>query len=175
MFIKGSRRGGFTLVEILIGMAIGSMLLVSTAALMSYSVRSFAAMTNYVDLDNRSRKALDRLSRDVRQAVQLTSYTPHELVFSDFDHQPLTYRYDAGDRTLSRIKASREVLLRECDFLQFSIYQRNPIGGSYDQYPAAVATNCKVVQVSWVCSRKILGARINTESVQSAKIVIRKQ
>jgi hypothetical protein len=33
----------------------------------------------------------------------------------------------------------------------------------------------KLIQVSWICSRDILEARFNTESVQSAKIVIRNQ
>jgi hypothetical protein len=30
-----------------------------------------------------------------------------------------------------------------------------------------------MIDVSWKCSREILGAKINTESVQTAKIVIR--
>ena len=36
-------------------------------------------------------------------------------------------------------------------------------------------TNCKLIAVSWVCSRTILGSKMNTESVQTAKIIIRKQ
>ncbi|MBI4659259.1 MAG: hypothetical protein HY735_10495, partial [Verrucomicrobia bacterium] len=55
------------------------------------------------------------------------------------------------------------------------IYQRNPIGGTYDQYPTGAASTCKLVQLRWICSRKILGVAKNTESVQSAKVVIRKQ
>lgn len=160
----------------MVAAAIGSMLLVSAGMLASYSARSYAAMTNYVDLDNRSRKALNKLTRDVRQANYLSSYTSQQLVFMDFDNASLTYTYSPSAKTLVRLKNDvSETLLTECDFLQFNIYQRNPVGGSYDQYPTATATNCKVVQVSWVCSRHILGARINTESVQSAKIVIRKQ
>lgn len=163
------------MVELMISVAIGSMVLISAGALTSYSARSYAAMANYVDLDNKSRKALDRLSRDIRQANRLCSGTDHQLVLTDFDNEPLTYTYDPSARTLVRSKNTDEVLLTQCDLLQFNIYQRNPIAGTYDQYPTATATNCKVIQVSWVCSRRILGARINTESVQSAKIVIRKQ
>ena len=65
--------------------------------------------------------------------------------------------------------------MTECDYLRFAIFQRNPIGGTYDQYATASATNCKLVQLNWICSRTILGAKVNTESVQSAKIVIRRQ
>ena len=57
----------------------------------------------------------------------------------------------------------------------FSLYQRNPINGTYDQYPTANPDTCKLVQLSWICSRNILGKKANTESVQSAKVVIRKQ
>ena len=39
---------------------------------------------------------------------------------------------------------------------------------------ATVAT-AKVIDLSWVCSRSILGQKANTESVQTARIVIRKQ
>ena len=55
------------------------------------------------------------------------------------------------------------------------MFQRNPVNGKYDQYPTATASQCKLVQLRWVCSRDLIHARRNTESVQSAKIVIRKQ
>jgi hypothetical protein len=49
------------------------------------------------------------------------------------------------------------------------------MNGSYDQYPTASASTCKLVQLDWICSRPIIGTQKNTESVQSAKVVIRKQ
>jgi hypothetical protein len=68
------------------------------------------------------------------------------------------------------------VLLKDCDFLDFQVFQRNSVNGTYDQYPATLDdTAVKLVQVSWVCSRRLIGNLLNTESVQSAKIVIRKQ
>jgi hypothetical protein len=66
-------------------------------------------------------------------------------------------------------------LLEQCDYLKFSIFQRNPIGGTYDQYPAATPATCKLVQLTWICSRPIVGSGKNTECVQSAKVVIRKE
>jgi hypothetical protein len=56
-----------------------------------------------------------------------------------------------------------------------AIYQRNSISNTYDQFPAADTNTCKLVQLSWICRRPIIGSTQNTESVQSAKIVIRKQ
>jgi hypothetical protein len=167
-----------TLVELMIAAAISSLVFLGVASLVFYSGRSFAAMANYVDLDHRSRIALDTMSREIRQANRLTAYTSASLTFEDFDGAALIYTYDSGAKTLTRSKngvANSKPLLTDCDSLQFSIYQRNPVGGTYDQYPTATATTCKLVQLNWICSRKILGVRKNTESVQSAKIVIRKQ
>jgi len=175
MCTKRHARQGFGLLELLIATSVGSILLISTGMLISFSARSFAAMTNYVDLDSKSRKALDRITRDIRQANGLTSFTDRELVLQDWDNQPLRYTFNPETHQLTRTKDATEVMLTECDFLRFDTFQRNPVGGSYDQYPTAVAATCKVIQLSWVCSRRILGAKINTESVQSAKVVIRKQ
>jgi len=167
-----------TLVELMVASAIGSIVSLGLASLVFYSGRSFASMANYVDLDHRSRIALDTMSRAIRQAKRLTSFTSTSLAFEDSDGGTLSFVYDSSARTLTRSKNGTpdpDPLLQECDFLEFSIYQRNPVGGTYDQYPTATPGTCKLVQLNWVCSRKILGLKKNTESVQSAKIVIRKQ
>lgn len=164
--------------ELMVATAITSIVGLGVASLVFYSGRSFAAIANYVELDHRSRIALDTMSKEIRQANRLSSYTSTSLTFEDSDGTPLIYAYDSGTKTLIRTKngvADPKPLLQECDFLLFSIYQRNPVGGTYDQYPTATATTCKLVQLNWVCSRKIFGIAKNTESVQSAKIVIRKQ
>lgn len=167
-----------TLIELMVVTAIASIVSLGTAALVYYSARSFAAMGNYVDLDHRSRIALDTMSREIRQANRLTAHTTTSLTFEDDDGTELKYVYDSSDKELTRWKAGNQdtqPLLTECISLQFSIFQRNPIGGTYDQYPTATPDTCKLVQLTWTCSRKILGVDRNTESVQSAKIVIRKQ
>ncbi len=174
-----SRRApAFTLVETLVAMGVGSMLLVVIFSLSFYSSRSFAAMANYADLDSASRNALDRMTRDIRGVNRLTSFSTNQVSFEDIDLSTLSYVYNPLQRTLVRTqKGVSQVLLTECDRLTFSIFQRNPIGGTYDQYPAANNNPdlCKLVQVNWTCSRKIFGQKVNTESVQTAKIVIRRQ
>jgi len=170
------RAAGLTLIEFIFASSISSIVLLACASLAYYSARSFAGIVNYVDLDIKSRAALDQMSKDIRQSSSLTSYATNQLVFDYGGGSTLTYTYSATDRTLTRIlDRAQKVLLTECDYLRFAIFQRNPIGGTYDQYSTASATNCKLVQLNWVCSRTILGAKVNTESVQSAKIVIRRQ
>jgi hypothetical protein len=167
-----------TLMELLVSVAICAVLLLGLAALIFYTGRSFAALANYVDLDATSRNALDIMSREIRQTRRLVSGSSTKLTFEDFDGKSLVYEYNSGARTLSRTKdgvADPQPLLTECNFLEFLMYQRNPISGKYDQYPTADAATCKLIQLRWVCSRDLITEKWNTESVQSAKIVIRKQ
>lgn len=172
-----ARRRAFTLVEILIASGLGAIVVTAIASLAYYSGRSFAALANYVELDMASRNALDVMTKDIRQANQLTHYSTNRLIFSFPGGRTLMYSYDPNQRTLTRTLTNERdrQLLKECDFLTFSIFQRNSLGGTYDQYPVATPGTCKVVQLNWVCSRKILKETANTESVQSAKIVIRRQ
>jgi prepilin-type N-terminal cleavage/methylation domain-containing protein len=172
------RKRGFTLVELLISLGLGAVMLTALAALVYYSGRSFAAMANYVDLDNASRNALDIMATEIRQTKYLMEASDTKLVFKDWDDGKLTYQYTADNRMLRRFKndvPGPTPLLKECNSLKFSIFQRNPVSGTYDQYSTATPANCKLVQLKWVCSRDLIVAKRNTESVQSAKIVIRKQ
>jgi|ERR1043166_2011200 hypothetical protein len=181
MFIKpASKRGsaGATLIDFLFGMTIGMIVITAVAALTIYTARSFAAMQNYADLDDKSRNALDYMTRDIRQVTSLTSFSTNRLDFLDGDGvSTLTYLYDPTAATLTRIKNGvRQTLLTGCDDLSFAMFQRNPIAGTFNQFSNTLdATTCKLVQVSWICSRSIMQGKVNTESVQTAKIVIRKQ
>jgi len=166
------------LLDLLFSLGIGSIVLLGLAGLMFYTGRSFAALANYVELDTYSRTALDTMSREIRQTRRLISGSDTQLTFEDFDGTELVYAYNADTRSLTRTKdgvADPDPLLEECNYLKFSMFQRNPMNGQYDQYPAATASQCKLVQLRWVCSRDLIHSRWNTESVQSAKIVIRKQ
>jgi hypothetical protein len=171
------RRWGMTLVELMVASAAGSVLLLAIASLTFYTGRSFAALANYIDLDNYSRTALDKMSQLIRQTNKLNSFTSTSLVFEDFDGGTLTFQYDPQAKTLTKVKSGQpdDVLLRECNYLQFLVFQRNSVTGTYNQYSTASAATCKLVQLKWVCQRDVFGSRFNTESVQSAKIVIRKQ
>jgi hypothetical protein len=163
------------MVELLVGIMVGGMLIATAGSLWFYSNRTFAAQLNYVDMDQASQMALDRLSREIRQTRELVSESKRKLIFIDHDGEELTYQHSNTDNLLQRVKGGvTNVLLANCTDVDFTIFQRNPVAGSYDQYPAATADNCKLVHVRWTCSRPLFGTgQDNTESVSSAKIVIR--
>jgi len=167
---------GFTLSELLVTIGVGSIVFVAIASLSLYTGRSFASLGNYAELDNNSRNALDVLTRDLRQVNFLDSFTSTTLVLEDSDKKTLMFIYEPNKRIFYRVKEGvTNLLLTGCDELIFKTYQRNPIPGSYDLVPTTNAVNCKAIDVSWVCSRRVLNGLINTESIQTARIVIRKQ
>jgi len=164
------------LVEMLVALAIASILLIALCALSFYSSFSFVSLTNYVDLDRYNRNTMDTMTKEMRQAKRVTDYATNSVTFEDFDGLSLAYTYSPGAKTLTRTKnGSSTVLLKDCDSLYFSIAQRTPVAGSYNVYPVATPGTAKVINVTWKCSRTILGKVANTENVQTARIVIRKQ
>ena len=168
---------GVTLVEFLIAVAVGMVTIGALGSLSLYSGRTFAGLMNYSDLESASRRALDTMTKEIRQTSWLTSYSTNQLVFNDADGTPLTYTYNPTNLTLTRTKSGTDqVLLTGCESMKFGIFLRNFTNGTFDLYPTTGSpTNTKVVQVSWLCTRTIVGAKVNSESVQTAKIVIRRR
>ena len=165
-----------TLLEMMMAVSIGGLVLAAVSSLLFHTTRSFAAIGNYNDLDNASRNALDVLSRDVRQARGLTSFTTNQIRLQSNDSNVLIYTYSPFTLRLTRQVGTRPatVMLKECDYLNFAIYQRNPSNG-WTWYPVKsnLLATTKLIDVSWKCSRQILGNKVNTESMQTAKFVIR--
>jgi len=176
-----------TLVEVMIALCLGSMILTVAGSLYLFGSRSFVAMGNYVDLDAKSRKAIDLMSRDIREATQVTAFetdaTLRKLTVTNaFAGTGATYIWNATPRTLLCRKNGQpdQIYLTECDAWNFELYQRTPQrGGGYTFIPATNATGvldlslCKLVNMSWKCSRSVMGSKMNTESVQTAQVVLR--
>ncbi len=166
-----------TLVEVMVASSIGLMILAAAGSLMVYNARSLAALSNYCDLDRYSRGAVDKLSQDIRQATNLVSFTTTELQFNTSGGRSnITYTFSPTTKTLSRRQGNDlQILLYECQNLTFTVYGRNNVSNSWDQFVVTNATGAKLIKLNWTCSRTVLGQAVNTESVQTAKIVMRKQ
>ena len=182
------------LAELIIAAGISGIVFAAIGSLIFYGGRSCVALANYADLDNKSRNALDRMSQEIRQANGVTGFTTAQLptgqvitnqlvlsgIGTDGNAYTLTYNYDSAKQILTRMKVQSGAtnttdLLTGCYYFNFGMFQRNPVDGTYDQYPVADPSTCKVVQLYWICSRNILGKTANTESIESAKVVIRKE
>jgi hypothetical protein len=180
-------QAALTLVELLVAVSIASIILGVVTILSLYGLRSFAAFGNYVDLDNRSRGALDVMSRQMRNATAVLAFkntgNARFLTLTNAANgSQIRYDWDAvtGYLTATRTGDPAKILLSGCDRWDFSLQQRTPIPNTTNLfYPATNGAGsfdvsiCKQISMTWKCSRQILGKKLNTESVQTAKIVLR--
>lgn len=175
MFTKLPReRAAFTLVEVLITTAIALIVGAVIVILYFYSSRTFLTLTNYTDMCERSQLALDKMSKDIRQAKSVTAYATNSITFSDVNGNSLEFDYNAAAKTLTRLSGGKTTTyLTNCDSLTFWIYQPTPLSGSFDCYTPASLASARVIQITWVCSRQIMGKKTTTESMESAQIAMR--
>lgn len=167
---------GFTLVEMMVGVSIGCLLLAALATLYLFSLRSFAAMANYSDLNEKSRYASDIISRDIRSSPKVISATPNQLVLDEPGGTTTnTYDINAGTLTRSVQNGETRILLSGIDSLSFTLYERPDVGAGYEVFPLATTSSAKLIGFQWSCSRKLMGAQNNSESLEAAIVEMRNQ
>lgn len=167
-------RVAFTLVELLISVAIAGLLMIICLSLSLHTTRSIATLTDYVDLGARSRHAIDRMSQRLRQASAVSSFSPSSISVA-FKGKTLTYTYNRDTKTLEENdQGSITTLLEDCDKFSFSLYKRVPITNSFTQFPAGTSTNeAKVIHVNWQCGRTLVSRKSGSSEMASARIVLR--
>jgi len=168
---------GFTVPELLVAVLIGTVFMAAMAIIFVTSTLSFARMGDYIDMDRTSRKALDQMTRNIRQAKLLTGFDTTYLTFN-YDSGGMTnlaYRYNGSAATLTEEWTSggsttTNTLLTGCANLSFALYDR-----SLQPTTSVSANQGKVISVGWQCTGSTLLAQRSSESMQQAKIVLRNQ
>jgi prepilin-type N-terminal cleavage/methylation domain-containing protein len=175
---------GFTLVEMMTSVALGLILLVGVAILYINGNESFVAMANYQNLDKYSCNALDILTREIRGCSAVTAYTANQSITLNNVTlgKTVNIAYDSTGRTLILTTtiggtATTVTNLTGCDSWTCSMFTGVPIISTTNVTFTATssASSCKVIQMNWKCSRTYLGAKLQTESVQTAQIVLRNE
>ena len=173
---RGTRKSltaAFTLVELMVGIALGTLLLLGVTSMYLFSLKSFTSMANYSELNSRSRYASDIITRDIRGARGVASATSEQLVLR-FGGSDVTYNYDEDAGTLTRTYLGRDkVLLEGLKSLSFSLYQRPSSGAAYEKFSAATASDAKLVGFQWECSRRVYGTQKNSQSLEAALVKLR--
>ncbi len=173
----------WTLIELMVTVSLFSIASAALGSMFVYSIKSFASMANYAILDLENRQVMDTLSREIRQARHVQNYVSNSLGNSltilDAGSTPITYSFNASKKQLVRTAGGgSDVLLTNCNLLNFTLFQRNPSNGNYGVFPLAAGNwtqTVKVVQLTWKTSRSIPAGPVNSENIQTARIVIRKQ
>jgi hypothetical protein len=178
----------WTLPELMVAIAIGMLVLAAIFSFSLYGLRSFAAMSNYADLDEKSRLTLDHMTKEIRQTSAVTDFQANgakrwlELTNTTPGATNPYVKYTWEDNTLYFETTTEPftAVLTECDDWQFSLYQRTPIPNTTNQfYPATNISGkidfriAKLVDMKWRCSRTMYGKAFQTETVQSTKVVLR--
>ena len=170
----------FTLAEMLVATGLASIVLVMIMTVYLFGLRSFAGMSNYAELSSKSRQSLDLMSRDIRQATNVLSFSTNlpvkSLTVATYD-STIKFAWDstAGVLTSTKTRAGVTTIrtnLTGCDQWDFSLYQRTP-NSMYVFYPTTDLKLCKLIEMSWKCSRTMLGKKVNTEEIVTAQIVLR--
>jgi len=178
--IRSSNRQaqGWSLIETMVTAVIGTAVLAAVSVTCAFANRTLDAIGNYADLDRQSSNALNLMARDVRQTGGLTNFSSTALWFTNMsDGKLLMYWWNADRQTLNYTNGSTGdagVLLKGCVSMNFSLFQRTPITGTTMTFnPTTNASLAKVVVLEWVCRRTNFMSLANSESVQTAKIVLR--
>jgi prepilin-type N-terminal cleavage/methylation domain-containing protein len=191
MFIDVSpkTRRGWTLPEMMVAVGIFSICGAALMGMYLFCVKGMASMYNYSLLDQYNRQAMDQVTREIRQAKDVITYRTNSITIqsanSDGSNGPqVTYSFNGTSQKLIRTAddGSSQVLLNNCSLLQFQLFTRCPTNDILDsitnEFPIATSnwTNTvKVLRLTWKTAIQLPSGPINSENIQTAQVVIRKQ
>lgn len=187
MFIKLSRnaRRAWTLVEMMVAVAVFSLSSMSLMGIYVFSVKSMASMYSYALLDAYNRQAMDQLTREIRQSKKVLAYTTNSITVltandDGTDGPAVTYSFSPSSKKMLRSSTdgSTKMLLDNCDLLKFDLFTRCPSNAVFGAFPTASNNwqqTVKVLQLTWKTQIVQPSGIASSENVQTARIVIRKQ
>lgn len=175
------------MIELSVATGCAAILFISILVLTVFTARTYSMVTNYVEMDAKSRNTIDTISREIRDSTALLAFStnnPSYLLFTNATAQKLVrieYNANTGMVTYQETGSSIKTNLVQCDKWGFELYSRYPdiTSTNISFYPCTNSSGvldpsfCKLVNLSWTCSRKILSSKLNTESVLTAQIVLR--
>lgn len=167
-------RGGFTLVEVMIGATLGSFILLGVLTTFLFLGRSGANLRNYTDMESQARKALELFAEDTRQASSVT-WASKDSVTLSVNSVNVTYTYKDGSFTRTK-SSSTTTLLTGITSFSFLAYTIN--GTLIDKFStsterATADHTTKQIQISLSAARNTSTVATATNIVLSARYVLR--
>lgn len=165
---------GFTLVEVMIGATLSTIILAGTITVFLFLGRSGANLRNYSDMESQARKSLEIFAQDTRQASSLTWNSADSLTLV-VNSTNVYYTYVSG--TFNRkTTAGVTKLLTGITSFTFSAYDIN--GGGITDFSTTAAritanNSTKQVQISLSAARSTQTVTTASNIVLSARYVLR--
>lgn len=165
-------RAAFSLVELLISLALMMMLTLALLTSFVFIARGDQSLGNYGDMNAQARFLIERLGRDLHAATDVTDFTASRLTMTVPTNlaatttEDVVWRFDSGTGVVTREDTAGSVTLAR-DVETFAFYYAN---GSNIQTTSLV--ELKQVQLSLRMLRLVAGA-ITSEYVISAQFTMR--
>jgi prepilin-type N-terminal cleavage/methylation domain-containing protein len=172
-------QAGFTLMEIMVAVTIGSMMLTGIAGTYIFSLKGFVALSNYTQIHAAGRRGLDRFARDIRLVSAVRSWNTNNLVVSlptAFDSNgnitgsnTVTHSFSGTYWYRTDGNAGKTAVLADnVSGLQFTLY--DGVGSNTTDTATAkeVQVNVKLQKqtVSLIQSEVILSARVQMRNIR---------
>ncbi len=169
-------RSGFTLVEVLIGATLGTMILAGVLTTFLFLGRSGMNVQNYNDMESQARKSLELFAEDVRQASAI-SWSSSTTVTLTVNTAPVIYTYESSSSTFFRRDATgTRALLTGVTSFTFKAYTIT--GAEITDFSTATARNSaskntKQLQLTLEAARSGTTLATATNTVLSARFILR--
>jgi prepilin-type N-terminal cleavage/methylation domain-containing protein len=151
------KKRGFTIVELLLALAIGAMLLVAVAVAFNASAMNYEENEAIFKTISSARQALLRMTSQLRTAIGVDPNSPaNECSFFTSAAEDITYQYRSADKKLYLITNSdgQEYVL--CD---------NVVAMTFDRTLTDDLLNCKSVQISMTVAHGDTQRTVSTAAV----------
>ncbi len=169
-------RSGFTLVEVLIGATLGTMILAGVLTTFLFLGRSGMNVQNYNDMESQARKSLELFAEDVRQASAI-AWSSSTTVTLTVNTAPVIYTYDSGAGTFYRRDATgtRALLtgVTSFTFKAYTITGAEITDFSTSTARTAASKNTKQLQLTLEAARARTTLATATNTVLSARFILR--
>ena len=185
---KVAQRAGFTLVEVMIAMALSLIVLAGVLSTFLYIVRAGYSTTSYADMENQSRMGLELFARDARMAKNITWNSSTSITLTiPTSSSDATYLYQynstAGTftRTCTSAGTTAETLITGITASSFTLQGYKLTTDPVTHYPYAVdlsnlsqaSVDTKQIQLTLGLGRSVSTVPGASSNVISARFILR--
>lgn len=178
---RRSRRGGFTLTEILISTGISAFIMVGILQTFLMIGRSGYNAANYCVMEAESRRAMEQFSQEIRMARNITAYSSTSITIkvpnASSSTNTITYAYDASTSGAT----AQSFYRRDDDTGVTRVLVRNVTSFAFQRYKLVtsgsnVASNnleTKQIQLTLQTTMRGITTAAATNAVLSARYILR--
>jgi len=136
---------GFSVLELLIALAIMGLLLTAIAAVFNASVTNYRTNEDIIRTVNNARQALTRMTTQLRTAEAVDPNSPaNECTLITADGQDITYRYDNSDNKIYQIDNTTADSHTLCDNVTSAAFTKNAASDGGSTYVKSVQISLTV-------------------------------